>query len=575
MSDTGNNPTTGAPTISGTAQVGETLTAATSGIMDEDGLDNAVFGYQWIRNYGSADADISGATSAIYTLTDADESKAIRVKVSFTDDAGFAESLTSASTMTVRPATTCSGTDSAPTPTLIEVAEVPIVVESTTEEYFVLYVRHGLNADTRVDTPVSVTFGQEGTTTLTEELPALPKERYRVEKFLIADPADVDGDCIDDVTELADPVGMNPLNPAPAIRLVDGAVAIPDRETFEALSYKGEDGLEYVKCWLLGMDTDRPIVYFMNTATHLAHFDFMNAISLWSNPLWPENGSWGAPTLPVIMRGGIGYHPNVIAPDGSLGVYRYKFYPHSFESVAYAYEVLAASMPLLDNNLLAGKLHDDSRATVLLEEDVFADVDFAPLNQEEGYGFLWVMSLEERPNPRDIVIYETLPNELSRVGGIITTVPQTPLSHVNLRAVQDGVPNAFIRDALDDADIDELIGSYVHYSVTEDGYSIRAATPSEVDAHHAAYRPAAEQTPERDLTVTQITALGDIEFEDWTAFGVKAANVAVLGTLDFPEGTVPDGFAVPFYFYDEFMKANDLYDYIEEMLADPDFQSGR
>ena len=152
-------------------------------------------------------------------------------------------------------------------------------------------------------------------------------------------------------------------------------------------------------------------------------------------------------------------------------------------------------------------------------------------------------------------------------------MPQTPLSHVNLRAVQDGVPNAFIRDALDDDDIDDLIDSYVHYTVAGYGWTLRAATPAEVDAHYAASRPAQTQTPERDLTVTQITALADIEFDDWTAFGVKAANVAVLGTLGFGDGTVPDGFAVPFYFYDEFMKHNGFYDEVKEMLADPDFQS--
>ena len=180
---------------------------------------------------------------------------------------------------------------------------------------------------------------------------------------------------------------------------------------------------------------------------------------------------------------------------------------------------------------------------------------------------------DESPTPQDVVIYETLPNELPPVAGIITTVPQTPLSHVNLRAVQDGVPNAFIRDALDDGDIDDLIGRYVHYSVTEEGYSIRAASPAEVEAHYAASRPTAEQVPERDLTITQITALDEIEFDDWTAFGVKAANVAVLRTLGFPDGTVPDGFAVPFYFYDEFMKHNGFYDDIEAMLADPEFQS--
>ena len=77
----------------------------------------------------------------------------------------------------------------------------------------------------------------------------------------------------------------------------------------------------------------------------------------------------------------------------------------------------------------------------------------------------------------------------------------------------------------------------------------------------------------RDLSVTQITALSDIGFDDWDAFGVKAANVAVLGTLDFPDGVVPDGFAVPFYFYDEFMKANDLYSRVSTMLADSNFQT--
>ena len=85
---------TGAPTISGTAQVDETLTASVSGISDADGLDDASFAYQWIR--GSA--DIEGATDSSYTLVSADEGETIKVRVSFTDDAENAESLTSAAT---------------------------------------------------------------------------------------------------------------------------------------------------------------------------------------------------------------------------------------------------------------------------------------------------------------------------------------------------------------------------------------------------------------------------------------------------------------------------------------------
>ena len=579
-----NNRATGAPTISGMARVNRVLRAHTSGIADPDGMADASFAYQWT----AGGSDIDGAAGASLTLTPDMAGRAVGVRVSFTDDARYRETRASLSTMPVQPAGQCPGTGSAPTPRSIAVGAIPVVVESTVEKYYVLYVMHQLNGETAVEIPVSVTLGQAGTTTLTEQLSALPAERYRVDEFLIAEPGDLDGDCIDDITELGNPAGMNPLNPAPPVEFVDGVVAIPDRETFEALSYQGRRvvidthlrGLEYVKFYLFLMDTDRPVVYFMNTETHRAHSWFGWVIDLWHNPLWLQGA----------MRGEIVYHPNVVAPDGSLGVYRFEFEPqdaYPFEAVAYGYEVLAAGMPLLDDNFAyypmparalplyheERALFDDSRVNVLLEEDIFPDVDFISLNKAEGYGFLRVMALEERPNPRDVVIYETLPNELSRVAGIITTVPQTPLSHVNLRAVQDGVPNAFIRDALDDDDIDDLIDSYVHYTVAGYGWTLRAATPAEVDAHYAAARPAQTQTPERDLAVTQITALGDIEFDDWTAFGVKAANVAVLGTLGFEDGTVPEGFAVPFYFYDEFMKHNGFYDDVKEILADPDFQS--
>ena len=100
---TPNSPATGAPSITGTAQVGETLTANTSGIADEDGLDDVSFTYQWLSNDGNSDTEIAGATGLTYTLADSDEGKVIKVTVSFTDDAGNGEKLTSVPTDTVAP----------------------------------------------------------------------------------------------------------------------------------------------------------------------------------------------------------------------------------------------------------------------------------------------------------------------------------------------------------------------------------------------------------------------------------------------------------------------------------------
>ena len=92
-----NNAASGAPAITGTPQVGQTLTASTSGINDQDGLNNVSYEYQWTAR-GS---DIGGATGSTYTLTASEQGQTIQVRVTFTDDADNEETLTSAATVAV------------------------------------------------------------------------------------------------------------------------------------------------------------------------------------------------------------------------------------------------------------------------------------------------------------------------------------------------------------------------------------------------------------------------------------------------------------------------------------------
>ena len=472
-----------------------------------------------------------------------------------------------------------TGNSNAPEPlqATIEEASIPITVKSDTSQYFVLYVRD--QADSDRETPVALTLGRLGTTRLAEPLIAVPIDRYRVEQYFVADPADIDGDCIDDMTELADPARMNPLNPAPIIESRNGVTALPDRATFDALSYQKDqspDDFAYVKFVMLDMDTDRPRVYFINSEQHRYHVTFREALGL-------EATGVG------MLSGTIVHHANRVARNGAAADYHFEFWPYThyrFDVVSHAQTVLAASMPLLEDNLVyyvpkvaipanerEAASFRESRVGIVFDENILPKRGFVSLNAAQGFGRLRLMAPGERPNPRDIVIYEALPNDLPRVAGIITTVPQTPLSHVNLRAVHDAVPNAFIHAALDVTEIGDFVDKYVRYAVTADGWGMREASRAEVDAFHASSRPPDEQTPQRDLSVTSIIALKEIEFDDWTAFGVKAANLAVLGRLGFPTGTIPDGFAVPFSFYDEFMKHNGLYTEIKSMLADPEFQS--
>ncbi len=377
------------------------------------------------------------------------------------------------------------------------------------------------------------------------------------------------------------PIGPR-LNPE-QVQFKDGAATISDRETFKKLSYQGTDvridtqliGIEYVKFQVENTNTKNPQLYFMNTKTHRSHGSFMQAVGL-------SRGQGQ-------MRGVLSFRPLSISPNGESGVYTFEFNPNdafSFTQIKMVHDLLVEKMPILKNRLgycpLWGAigiykrekaLYDAAEFSVYFEDDLYANIGFLPLNLAESYGILRMLEVDERPTPRDIVICKTLPNDMPRVAGIITGVRQTPLSHVNLRAIQDKVPNAFINKAWESERIKPLIGKYVYYKVNHDGFEIREATEKEVEEHFADIRPVDNQTPKRNLSVRKGLPLDDITFSDSSSFGVKTANVATLRTFDFPDGTVPDGFGVPFYFYDEFMKHNNFYSKAEVILNDEDFHN--
>ena len=133
VADSSNNPATGSPTISGTMQVGQTLTASTSGIADDDGLTNVSYTYQWIANDGTSDSDIQDATLSTYTLVSDDVGKTIKVKVSFSDDAENEETLTSAATDSVV-AAPASNTAATGVPTITGTAQLGQTLTADTSE---------------------------------------------------------------------------------------------------------------------------------------------------------------------------------------------------------------------------------------------------------------------------------------------------------------------------------------------------------------------------------------------------------------------------------------------------------
>ncbi|MEA1607382.1 peroxidase family protein [Pseudomonas spirodelae] len=97
-----NDAPTGLPLLSSdTPIVGQLLSASTIGLADADGLDGVTFAFQWQSGDGITFSDIAGADGETFTVTAAQASQQIRVVVSYTDNRGTFESVTSAATALV------------------------------------------------------------------------------------------------------------------------------------------------------------------------------------------------------------------------------------------------------------------------------------------------------------------------------------------------------------------------------------------------------------------------------------------------------------------------------------------
>jgi hypothetical protein len=413
------------------------------------------------------------------------------------------------------------------------------------------------------------------------------KAYYRLRSVPYSSPDDLDSDGRNDYDEGY--IGF--LNAADPFPERSGDIFLPDRERYVDLAKRenlpGAPNSQEVKFLITDIRTN-PKLHFINVNRHPFHYYFARDVLNFPGSSWDFNNQT---YLSNINRRNLGgsliYHANYVAPDGARGIYTMEFWPTDpvpFEYIEMAYEMVGINAPFIDRlayhapSETQRRVQAESQAefdasfvTTIETDELFSNVNYQPMNREEGFGRLVLFTGSETLSARDIVIFRNLPNDLTYVSGIITEVPQTPLSHVNLKAQQNGTPNAFIANASTHPEIAPLIGQNIFYRVTTEGFEIRPASQEEVETFFESIRPPQTTYPPRNLSETRIKPLSQISFAQSNAFGSKAANLAELRRI-VPQNT-PDGFAVPFYFYDEFMKHNNFYEVLDNMLADPDFQN--
>lgn len=213
---------------------------------------------------------------------------------------------------------------------------------------------------------------------------------------------------------------------------------------------------------------------------------------------------------------------------------------------------------------------------IITAEELYAGQQYQALNAGQAYGYLRKVDAEQLSHTylshHDIAVLNNIPNDVSVVSAIITTVFQTPLSHINLLSKNRHTPNMAFKDAWDSPRMDSLWGQLVYLHVTADDFELRKATLAEAQAYWAQHEPQDTIVLPCDTLSQGLINLAEETILSVEKVGGKAANFAELiglQQLPLPE----DAFAIPFYYYWQHMTRHGLHSFVEQMLATPKFYS--
>jgi hypothetical protein len=228
---------------------------------------------------------------------------------------------------------------------------------------------------------------------------------------------------------------------------------------------------------------------------------------------------------------------------------------------------------------------------VVSTDDLYKQIDYQPLTIATGVGrlrFVQAAALEtSNLSFQDIAVLDLAPNDITVVQGLVTEEFQTPLSHVNVLSANRHTPNMGLRHAMTNPTLRALEGKLVELTVGASEWRVREVSEADAEAFWAAHKPKPVTLPALDLTVTGLTNIEDVTPEPDAAapmgalrdaikkavlaYGGKAAQYSILART--PDVPIKKAFAVPVFYYDQFMRENGFYAQVDSLLADASFMT--
>ena len=353
-----------------------------------------------------------------------------------------------------------------------------------------------------------------------------------------------------------------------------------------AVEHPGEVGRSFIIKFYMDNLNSNPRVFFQNTQKHKLHYGFVRGVLNKTLSLSEYESQTYNGENRNAMAGSILLYPNTkikssFSEQFMVTPITIEFFPSddlSAELALKSYTLIEERMQFIKLNgnelrlfyLPATNIHEEqlkeaqnnytkNGALWLFRNELYGNLTLQILNHGIAYGQLRVLTPDELKKTavsfKDILILTRLPNELPVVGGTITEELQTPLAHVNVAARSRKTPNIALLKASENEDIIRFINNetIVKFEVTALGYSIEESTLTEAQNYWDNRIPGETVLPHANTERSGLLLFNDIGFDDSESVGVKAANLAELYNLLKEENNAPNGFGVPFYYYEQFM----------------------
>ncbi|MET0626447.1 MAG: PEP/pyruvate-binding domain-containing protein [Pyrinomonadaceae bacterium] len=315
-------------------------------------------------------------------------------------------------------------------------------------------------------------------------------------------------------------------------------------------------------------------IYYVNSQRFRFHKDFVNGTYLslergydfFKNNYLNENRrfilgtvAWQAP----VKRYTFEYWEGDLATAGLIKTTADVIRKTFFEPVAYKPNSLRQEQE-------SAKVAGLDRVT---QSDIAREQEYQALNVAKGVGRIHVIDkLDEHVEIgfNEILVLNEVPLSLPPVAGVIISKPSTPLSHINLLVKGWGVPNAYIKDAHEI--LKQYDGWWVSFETLPDKYTIKRADISQIDEYQKRLAELKKvMTPRFDLEERRLLDLAQQRARMADAYGSKSANLGEVARSRMLGVTVPAGFGIPIYYYDQFVKENKLEEAVFEMMNDQRF----